>query len=159
MATISGHLAQSGGRTAAGEAELAWEPADKESEKPEAVETTLAETDQKEETPTRLPGESGFLRVRLDDLDELIGIEGELVVARGSVEKMLDEFGQTLIEFDNVKENLRRKSQELEAGFEVKSLYGFNPVAPGNSGETATGDFTEFDPIELPTQLDYQIAE
>ena len=149
VATIDGHLAQAGGRTAAGEAELAWEPADKESEKPEAVETTLAETDPKEETPTRLPGESGFLRVRLDDLDELIGIEGELVVARGSVEKMLDEFGQTLIEFDNVKENLRRKSQELEAGFEVKSLYGFNPVAPGNSGEPATGDFTEFDPIEL----------
>jgi len=149
VATIAGHLAKAGGRAAADEAELAWEPADKEGEKSEAVETTLAEADPQEETPTRLPGESGFLRVRLDDLDELIGIEGELVVARGSVEKMLDEFGQTLIEFDHVKENLRRKSQELEAGFEVKSLYGFNPVAPGNSGETATGDFTEFDPIEL----------
>ncbi len=112
-------------------------------------EAALPDIDLQEENPASLPGGSGFLRVRLDDLDELIGIEGELVVARGAVEKMLEEFNQTLHEFDNVKENLRRKSQELESGFEVKSLYGFNPVASGGPGEEAGSDFSEFDPIEL----------
>lgn len=148
VATITAYMAQAGGRAAAGEAELAdavAEAADLAGEEPAEAATVPAEA-AKEPAASRLPGESGFLRVRLDDLDELIGIEGELVVARGAVEKMLDEFGQTLSEFEQVKESLRRKSQELESGFEVKSLYGFNPVAPG---EAAAGDFTEFDPIEL----------
>ncbi len=93
-----------------------------------------------------LPGESGILRVKLDDLDELAGIEGELVVARGAIEKMLEEFSDTLLELDTVKENLRRKSQELESGFEVQSLYGFSP----RTGDDAGGsDYSEFDPIEL----------
>ena len=115
-----------------------------------ADQSIRTETFLEDEAPGYLPGESGVLRVKLDDLDELVSIEGELVVARGAVEKMLDEFGQTLSEFDNVKENLRRKSQELEAGFEVKSLYGFNPLPPGGSpSETPESDFSEFDPIEL----------
>ena len=93
-----------------------------------------------------LPGDSGILRVRLDDLDELVGIEGELIVARGAMEKMAEEFSETLFELDTVKDNLRRKAQELEAGFEVQSLYGFSPKAAGESTEE---DFSEFDPIEL----------
>lgn len=93
-----------------------------------------------------LPGDSGIIRVKIDDLDELVGIEGELVVARGAMEKMLEEFSGTLFELDTVKENLRRKSQELEAGFEVQSLYGFSPRV---GEETLGSDFSEFDPIEL----------
>lgn len=96
--------------------------------------------------PTSLPGDSGILRVRLDDLDELVGIEGELIVARGAMEKMVEEFSDTVFELDTVKENLRRKSQELESGFEGQSLYGLNPKAEGG---TADGEFAEFDPIEL----------
>lgn len=93
-----------------------------------------------------LPGDTGILRVRLDDLDELVGIEGELIVARGAMEKMAEEFSETLFELDTVKDNLRRKAQELEAGFEVQSLYGFSPKA---AGESSAEDFSEFDPIEL----------
>lgn len=150
--TIEAHLTKATGiRPIAGEPGEQLVFIEEKSGGPEAVvepshDTSSMESIHEEETPAPLPGESGVLRVRLDDLDELVSIEGELVVARGAVEKMLDEFGQTLIEFDNVKENLRRKSQELEAGFEVKSLYGFNPVAPG---EAAESDFAEFDPIEL----------
>jgi chemosensory pili system protein ChpA (sensor histidine kinase/response regulator) len=94
--------------------------------------------------------ESGTLRVKLEDLDELVSIEGELIVTRGAMEKMVDEFSQTLIELDNVKENLRRKSQELESGFEVQSLYGFNPIISqdGSQGPDSS-DLAEFDPIEL----------
>ncbi len=98
------------------------------------------------EMSANLPGESGILRVKLDDLDELVGIEGELVVARGAMEKMLEEFAGTLFELDTVKENLRRKSQELESGFEVQSLYGFSPRTEDGTTES---DFSEFDPIEL----------
>lgn len=93
-----------------------------------------------------LPGESGILRVKLDDLDELVGIEGELVVARGAIEKMMDEFNDTLYELETVKESLRRKSQELESGFEGQALFGFSPQA---GDETFGSDFSEFDPIEL----------
>ncbi len=103
-----------------------------------------------EKAPVALPGDLGTLRVRLEDLDELVSIEGELVVARGSMEKMVEEFAQTLLELDNVKDNLRRKSQELESGFEVQSLYGFNPVTTkGGLDEPTNSDMADFDPIEL----------
>ena len=102
-----------------------------------------------ENTTTALPGESGTLRVRLDDLDELVSIEGELVVARGAMEKMVEEFSQTLVELENVKDNLRRKSQELESGFEVQSLYGFNPVVGNGGNEQTNSEMADFDPIEL----------
>ncbi|KJR97248.1 MAG: hypothetical protein VR65_06480 [Desulfobulbaceae bacterium BRH_c16a] len=146
--TIEEHLAKAAGRPE--ETPVAEMIDETGGELAEIDELRHLEPVSEEETLAQLPGESGVVRVRLDDLDELVGIEGELVVARGAVEKMLDEFNQTLTEFDTVKENLRRKSQELEAGFEVKSLYGFNPVSPGASaGETAESDFSEFDPIEL----------
>ena len=109
-------------------------------------ESTSQQAVTEQEIAANLPGESGIVRVRLDDLDELVGIEGELVVARGAMEKMIEEFSDTLFELDTVKENLRRKSQELEAGFEVQSLYGFSPR---QGDEIAGGDFSEFDPIEL----------
>ncbi|BHH85158.1 hybrid sensor histidine kinase/response regulator [Desulforhopalus sp. 52FAK] len=102
-----------------------------------------------------LPEDSGTLRVRLDDLDELLSVEGELVVARGAIEKMVDEFTATLTDLENVKENLRRKSQELESGFEVQALYGgqataAKSVAPLMLVDDQGGqDLAEFDPIEL----------
>ncbi len=103
-----------------------------------------------DKTPASLPGEMGTVRVRLEDLDELVSIEGELVVARGALEKMVEEFSMALLELDNVKENLRRKSQELESGFEVQSLYGFSPVGAQNrAGEPIDNELLDFDPIEL----------
>lgn len=149
--TIKEHLVKAADDyTTAGEPDETSIPEALEETETAAADRTASPEAVEMDEPAALPGDSGVLRVRLDDLDELVSIEGELVVARGAVEKMLDEFGQTLIEFDNVKENLRRKSQELEAGFEVKSLYGFNPVAPGGpANESAESDFSEFDPIEL----------
>jgi len=103
-----------------------------------------------EKTPVALASDSGTVRVKLEDLDELVSIEGELIVARGAMAKMVDEFSHTLVELENVKENLRRKSQELESGFEVQSLYGFNPFA-GKIGieEPIDNELSDFDPIEL----------
>ncbi|MCP4338126.1 MAG: response regulator [Desulfobulbaceae bacterium] len=110
----------------------------------------LAESAVEEKIPAALPSDSGTLRVRLEDLDELVSIEGELVVARGAMAKMVDEFSQTLVELENVKENLRRKSQELESGFEVQSLYGFNPITgKGGLDEPVDSELSDFDPIEL----------
>lgn len=110
----------------------------------------LVEFEEGDDEEVSLPEETGTLRVRLDELDELVSIEGELVVARGAMESLLDEFSETLVELDNVKNNLRRKSQELESGFEVQSLYGFNPVAAGGENVPEQGGgLDEFDPIEL----------
>ncbi len=104
----------------------------------------------KAENGASLPGDSGTLRVRIEDLDELVSIEGELVVARGAMEKMLEKFTQTLVELENVKDTLRRKSQELESGFEVQSLYGFSPVtAHGGGNGPLNSELADFDPIEL----------
>ncbi len=116
---------------------------------PAGVDTSLKEVVQ-DNAMAALPGDVGTVRVRLEDLDELVSIEGELVVARGAVEKIVDEFSQTLLELETVKENLRRKSQELESGFEVQSLYGFNPfTAQESDGDQINSELADFDPIEL----------
>lgn len=102
-----------------------------------------------------LPEETSSLRVRLDDLDELLSIEGELVVARVAIEKRVGELSLALSHLEGVKDNLRRKCQELESGFEVKALYGGKPAATGTSvpmllpGEQADAQLEEFDPLEL----------
>lgn len=98
-----------------------------------------------------IPGDSGNIRVKLADLDELVNIEGELVVVRGSVEKLLDKFSQSLAELNTVKDTLRRKSQELEVGFEAQSLYGFGSGAAPLDSDFAgnSTELSEFDPIEL----------
>ncbi len=114
----------------------------------EVIPFTDDDLEAEEESELDVPGLSGTLRVKLEDLDELVSIEGELVVARGAMEKVVDEFGNSLAELDTVKENLRRKSQELEAGFEVQSLYGLNPAMGGGDGQI-DGELAEFDPIEL----------
>lgn len=114
----------------------------------------LAEAEHVVVDPVGFPEDSGTLRVRLDDLDELLSVEGELVVARDAIEKMVEEITNTLGDLENVKDNLRRKSQELESGFEVQALYGgTSPVkgdvppmlVDGQGGQ----DFAEFNPLEL----------
>jgi chemosensory pili system protein ChpA (sensor histidine kinase/response regulator) len=95
---------------------------------------------------------SGNIRVKIENLDEIIGIEGELVVARSSMEGILNELMQTVDELHSTQGKLRRISQELEAGFEVQSLYGFGSGTAGgeeNTGRRGGGSFTEFDPLEL----------
>lgn len=95
---------------------------------------------------------SGNIRVKIENLDEIIGIEGELVVVRSSMEGILNELMQSVDELHSTQGKLRRISQELEAGFEVQSLYGFGPGTGGgedNTGRRGGGSFTEFDPLEL----------
>ncbi|SHO50274.1 hybrid sensor histidine kinase/response regulator [Desulfopila aestuarii] len=104
------------------------------------------------EDQVALPAEAGNIRVKLHDLEELVNIEGELVVSRGSVEKLLDRFSSTLDELNTIKDTLRRKSQELEVGFEAQSLYGFGPGSPllaETDDEGTSSPMSEFDPIEL----------
>lgn len=142
--TINGYLAT---RTATRETEeIEREHTEKPASTAVAAGVSADEVGPEVDSSAGIPGDSGILRVRLDDLDELVGIEGELVVARGAIEKMLEEFTGTLSELDTVKENLRRKSQELESGFEVQSLYGFSPRT---SDDTTGSTYSEFDPIEL----------
>lgn len=99
---------------------------------------------------TVLPADTGNIRVKLGDLEEIVNIEGELVVARGSIEKLLVRFSQSLDELNTIKDTLRRKSQELETGFEAQSLYGFGPGSRLTmDGLPAASGLSEFDPIEL----------
>ncbi|THB76854.1 MAG: hybrid sensor histidine kinase/response regulator, partial [Desulfobulbaceae bacterium] len=121
----------------------------------EAAEITEPETEvraEAEDESSVVSAESGNIRVSLESLDEIVGLEGELVVARGTMERGLDELIQTVNELNLAKEKLKRISQELETGFEVESLYGFgvSPVGvPVEAEQLATTGYSDFDPIEL----------
>lgn len=95
---------------------------------------------------------SGDIRVKIERLDEIIGIEGELIVARSAMEGILNELMLSVNELNTAQGKLRRISQELESGFEVQSLYGFGPDSPAGQDQTGRrgdGGFSGFDPIEL----------
>jgi chemosensory pili system protein ChpA (sensor histidine kinase/response regulator) len=115
-------------------------------------EEALLHNQEIQRTTSVLPTDTGNVRVKLSDLDELVNIEGELVVARGSIEKLLDRYAESLDELNTIKDTLRRKSQELEIGFEAQSLYGFGsgPLSGNTSANNdSTAVLSEFDPIEL----------
>lgn len=113
---------------------------------------TLMESDELVSDEEESYESTGNVRVKLEDLDELAAIEGELILARGSLEKQLENFAQSISDMGTVKEMLQRKSQELEIGFEAQSLYGFGPggipFGPEIS-ETLPATDPEFDPFEL----------
>lgn len=108
--------------------------------------------DSPHENDSVLPIDNNNVRVKLSELEELVNIEGELVVSRGSIEKLLDRFSQSLDEMDTIKDTLRRKSNELEVGFEAQSLYGFgsgSPLTTDSAASFGSPEMSEFDPIEL----------
>ncbi len=95
---------------------------------------------------------SGNIRVKIENLDEIISIEGELIVARSSMEGILLELMQSVDELNSAQGKLRKISQELESGFEVQALFGFGPETLAGqeaTGRRGGGEFSEFDPIEL----------
>jgi chemosensory pili system protein ChpA (sensor histidine kinase/response regulator) len=101
-----------------------------------------------------LGADSGFVRVRLDNLDELVGLESELIVTRSALEQRLGDVSQAIFELNFAGERLKTISHDLESGFEVESLHGFGrgwqvAAAAGGEAGTMTEPFTEFDPIEL----------
>ena len=97
--------------------------------------------------------DTGSIRVKLENLDEIVNLESELVVARITMEQGIDELFQTTTELNLAKEKLRKISQELETGFEVEALYGFgkqNANTKISDGISVQGsEFEDFDPIEL----------
>ncbi len=99
-----------------------------------------------------LAAERAHIRVRLENLDELVGLESELIVVRAAMEQRLTDLLHAVAELDLAGTKLKNISQELESGFEVESLYGFGDKSRlvGGSGTHETVmEFSEFDPIEL----------
>jgi len=157
---IAGHLAERHSATS-GETEGSGESSEQEIQ-PETIATMAtaseahAESDDLEDgailaEETVLSPSSGNIRVKVENLDEIIRIEGELVVARSSMEGIVNELSLSMDELQAAQEKLRRIAQELESGFEVQSLYGFGTETlpeQTRSGRGSTG-FNEFDPIEL----------
>ncbi len=118
------------------------------------VETEADESDalQAEKIDGSISPLSGNIRVKIENLDEIISIEGELIVARSSMEGILHELMLSIDELNSAQGKLRKISQELESGFEVQALFGFGPeTLAGQEVSRQRGgvEFSEFDPIEL----------
>ena len=97
--------------------------------------------------------DTGSIRVQLENLDEIVNLESELIVARITMERGVDELSQTTRELNLAKDKLKKLSQELETGFEVESLYGFgrqdaNAQITDRISQQGS-EFEDFDAIEL----------
>jgi chemosensory pili system protein ChpA (sensor histidine kinase/response regulator) len=170
-ATIGELLTESSGadrpvadpQSASGDAALPVEYADESPEEDglavlDASETEdLAEIvdhpDGRAEHAQPLAADSAHIRVRLDNLDDLVGLESELIVTRSAMEQRLTDLSQAIYELNFAGEKLRTISHDLESGFEVESLHGFGrgwqAAAAGGGAGVVSEAFTEFDPIEL----------
>ena len=92
------------------------------------------------------------VRVRLDKLEELVNLEGDLVIARNSMTNLLDDLNQTVGELETAKDKIKKIAGDLEAGFEVQALHGFGVGTGGSGVQTVAGDAgkqDEFDVLEL----------
>lgn len=99
-----------------------------------------------------LPVSTESVRVRLDKLEELVNLEGDLVVARNSMSNLLDDLNQTVNELETAKDKIRKIAGDLEAGFEVQALQGFGVGTAGSGIQAVAGDEKkqdEFDVMEL----------
>lgn len=113
------------------------------------TEDSAAEANEPIETVAALTA-TDSIRVRVDRLEELVNLEGDLVISRNTVSNLLDDLNTLVTEVETTKEKLKKISQQLEAGFEVQALQGFG------SGGSATGladmnadQNSEFDVMEL----------
>jgi len=114
-----------------------------EAEEPAAIDPSRSER-------SAATADAGNIRVNVENLDEIIRIEGELVVARSAMEGLLNELQLSVDELHSAQEKLRRIAQELESGYEVQSLYGFGPETFADDGSGGyVGGGSDFDPIEL----------
>ncbi|MBE0584060.1 MAG: Hpt domain-containing protein, partial [Desulfofustis sp.] len=117
------------------------------------LEERAGQPDGRAEQAQALAADSAHIRVRLDNLDQLVGLESELIVTRSALEQRLADLSQAIYELNFAGEKLRTISHDLESGFEVESLHGFGrgwqAAAAGGGNVVVSEPFTEFDPIEL----------
>lgn len=119
---------------------------------PESDGEIIEEIEKDTQAPTALSGSTGNVRVRIDKIDELVSLEGDLVVARNAMSGMLEELNQSVRELETAQEKIRKISNELEAGFEIQALQGFgvgNPLAHSENQTGVEESTSEFDSIEL----------
>lgn len=122
------------------------------SEKVEEDGETIEKIEKSTQGQTALPGSTGNVRVQVEKIDELVSLEGDLVVARNAMSGMLDELNQSVSELETAQEKLRKISNELEAGFEIQALQGFgagNPLAHLEGSVSVEESTNEFDSMEL----------
>ncbi len=99
-----------------------------------------------------LPTSTENVRVRLDKLEELVNLEGDLVVARNSMTNLLDDLNQTVNELETAKDKIKKIADDLEAGFEVQGLHGFGVGTSSSQLQPITDSEEkqdEFDAMEL----------
>ncbi len=116
------------------------------------IEDVVTEDAEIVEAPTPLPAVTDNVRVRLESLDELANLEGDLVIARNAMNGMLDELNLATSELEAAKDKLRKVSEDLETGFEVQGLQGFGlggAKSETSDNEAAEAQGSEFDAMEL----------
>jgi chemosensory pili system protein ChpA (sensor histidine kinase/response regulator) len=83
--------------------------------------------------PSRKRGD--FVRVPIQQLDDLVKLVSELVIARATFEQRMSDFQQLIAELQPSADRLKRASHKLETTYEVDSLAGAAPLpAQTNNG-------------------------
>ncbi len=132
-------------------------PGEERQAKPEAAETAASEEHwPMPEVPAPRPGEADHRQDRPEDHQELQKMEQELAAAGDDMAGVVEAFSDKLKELERVNDSLRRRSQELAAGFKVNVVCG----GKAHPGEPSTvRRLTEIDPagLDLCLRLDLLI--
>ncbi len=91
---------------------------------------------------------SRFLRVDMEEIDGLVNLAGEIMIASGALEKELTSLAGIAEELEIAGERLKNLARDLNSRFEVKALEQFSGVA-SSQGASGSELFKDFDDLEL----------
>ncbi|MGL1932564.1 MAG: response regulator [Desulfotalea sp.] len=92
-------------------------------------------------------GSTDNVLVKIDNIDELQTLGGDIVTSRNAMAGFLNEVNYALKELENTKDKLKKISNDLDVGFEIQALQGFG--SGGGELEPSAQSENSFDTMEL----------
>jgi chemosensory pili system protein ChpA (sensor histidine kinase/response regulator) len=101
------------------------------------------------------------LRVKMEKVDDLVNLAGELSIALSGCEQKMELFTNSLSELEFSRDRLRTIARDLETDYEVKAIQGlgtgFASAIAGDKNAIQTGVFEEFDSLELDRYSEFNL--
>lgn len=94
-----------------------------------------------------LPRPGRSLRVDMAQMDELVNLSGECIIAGSAFDRQMAAFQDAVGELELARKRLREIARKMELGYEVKGLGRMGTATA--SADAAASDFADFDPLEL----------
>lgn len=99
------------------------------------------------------------LRVEMGKIESLVNLTSELIIALGGFDENISNLDSIIGELDRCRMRLKGTARDLESGYELKAIRNLNssPYEDRASGVATTGEYTDFDLLELDRYSEFNL--